>query len=542
MKVILVSRLINSNDMSIINFSNTRQMEGLLDEISPVKELMENKINLSRIVDREKRVSLTLNKVMRICFIVGLSIPAERKEEEFRDIQLSTTSARIIPSFFTMHDLSTLYSSLLKLRYSNLIIDWTQNATLSRIIATEMLRGRDYLMRENNLDTYLYSISTKVAMTKDIPVLNLLVGNYGDEEMEANLDINSRNITNSQIIIAGATGSGKTNLLAVLMQQFRVQSSESQYPVNFLLFDYKGEFSDIQNNHWLSHFDVNRSCILDPIEHPLPFTPFKDFTGRPINEINLYSSEMASALCSIDRVSASANMTNRLSEAIVEAYKETDGAPITFTKMLEEYQSKMADPSKDDTISSVLKQLVRANIFEEEDKADLIGDCYIIKMDGYPKDGPIAKAIVYFLISKLNNIYEQLEKQATNDEVVQIRHFSIIDEAHYMLDFDNRPLRNLIAVGRNKGLSIILATQNMSSFKSKGFDFYANAQYPLIMKQQTIDDKVIKDLFGVSGNELQEIRTAIAGLQKGELIIKDQMAFALGMGKKYKKINVTHLI
>ena len=70
-------------------------------------------------------------------------------------------------------------------------------------------------------------------------------------------------------------------------------------------------------------------------------------------------------------------------------------------------------------------------------------------------------------------------------------------KAHYMLDFDNRPLRNLIAVGRNKGLSIILATQNMSSFKSKGFDFYANAQYPLIMKQQTIDDKVIKDLFGV---------------------------------------------
>ena len=131
---------------------------------------------------------------------------------------------------------------------------------------------------------------------------------------------------------------------------------------------------------------------------------------------------------------------------------------------------------------------------------------------------------------------------SVNDEVVQIRHFSIIDEAHYMLDFDNRPLRNLIAVGRNKGLSIILATQNMSSFKSKGFDFYANAQYPLIMKQQTIDDKVIKDLFSVSGQELQEIRTAIAGLQKGELIIKDQMAFALGMGNKYKKINVTHLI
>lgn len=135
-----------------------------------------------------------------------------------------------------------------------------------------MLRGRDYLMSDNNLDSFLYAMNNKVAMTKDIPVLNLLIGNYGDEEMEATLDINSRSITNSQIIIAGATGSGKTNLLAVLIQQFRMLSTESQYPVNFLLFDYKGEFSDIQNNHWLSLFDVDRSCILDPLTQPLPYS------------------------------------------------------------------------------------------------------------------------------------------------------------------------------------------------------------------------------------------------------------------------------
>ena len=171
-----------------------------------------------------------------------------------------------------------------------------------------------------------------------------------------------------------------------------------------------------------------------------------------------------------------------------------------------------------------------------------IADLAVATGAGQIKTGAPCRSDRNAKYNQLLRIAEQLEKQATNDDVVQIRHFSIIDEAHYMLDFDNRPLRNLIAVGRNKGLSIILATQNMSSFKSKGFDFYANAQYPLIMKQQTIDDKVIKDLYGVSGQELQEVRTAIAGLQKGELIIKDQMAFALGMGKKYKKINVTHLI
>ena len=76
----------------IIDFSNTRQMEGLLDAINPVKELIESKINLSQIVGKEKRVILTLNKVMRICFIVGLNQTDKRKPEDFQDIQLSTSS------------------------------------------------------------------------------------------------------------------------------------------------------------------------------------------------------------------------------------------------------------------------------------------------------------------------------------------------------------------------------------------------------------------------------------------------------------------
>ena len=82
----------------------------------------------------------------------------------------------------------------------------------------------------------------------------------------------------------------------------------------------------------------------------------------------------------------------------------------------------------------------------------------------------------------------------------------------------------------------------MDSYKSEHFDFYANAQYPLIMKQQSINDSVIKDLFGVAGKELQEIKEAISGLEKGELIIKNPTALSLGIGKKFKKIMVRHLI
>lgn len=415
----------------------------------------------------------------------------------------------------------------------------------SKIVNAEILRGRDLLLRDGVLDEWLLNTNTSAKSGKSgaIPNLNLNIGSYEDD-IPALLNLNGKNISNTQILIAGTTGSGKSNLLAVLINEIRTLSIESPYPVNYLLFDYKGEFSDPANNAWLNLFEVDRSAILDPIMAPLPFNPFKDFTGKAQNEINLYSTELAIALCSIDRASISANMSNRLSEAIINAYKKTLNQPVTFDGIMKEYTALQADKDKDkdDSVKSVLKQLIRNNLFDTVDRIDLIKDSYIVKMDSFPKDGPIAKAIVYFIVSKLNSIYEKLPKQVVDEDCVELRHFTIIDEAHYMLGFDNKPLRDLIAIGRNKGLSIILATQNMDSYKSEYFDFYANAQYPLIMKQQSINDGVIKDLFGVSGKEFQEIKEAIASLQKGELIIKNPTAVALGMGKKYKKIKVRHLI
>lgn len=515
----------------------------MAEAVLPLKALIEKQINLSQQVDGEKQYVLTLNKVMRISLIASLSLSEKRSIEDLGSIAMSKSSQRIMASFFTKDNKKSLFSALLKLRYKDCDVDWANTSMVGRIVAKEMYRGIAYLMEEENLNSFLLAEHNRRGTGgHTIPALELLIGEYG-EDMEATLNINGRSVSNAQILIAGATGSGKTNLLAVLIQQFRNLSTETPYPVNFLLFDYKGEFSDPMNAHWLAYFDTDKSCLLDPVKEPLPFSPFRDLTGRTITEINLYSTEMASALCAIERTSISANMNNRLSEAIVNAYKLTQGKPITFELMLSQYQGLMQNPEKDDSITSVLKQLVRNRLFATEDKVSLVDECFIIKMNSFPKDGPIAKAIVYFIISKLNDIYEQLPKQAVNDEYVQIRHFTIIDEAHYMLDFKNQPLRNLIAVGRNKGLSIILATQNMESFKSKTFDYYANAQYPLIMKQQTIADGVVKDLFGVSGKEFQDIKSAIADLQKGELIVKDNTMSELGLGgKKYKKIKVTKLI
>ncbi len=91
----------------------------------------------------------------------------------------------------------------------------------------------------------------------EIPALDLLIGKY-ENGMDATLEMNSTNVTNTQIVIGGSTGSGKSNLLALLINQLRKLSTDSAYPVNFLLFDCKGEFSDPANDSWLELFDTDR--------------------------------------------------------------------------------------------------------------------------------------------------------------------------------------------------------------------------------------------------------------------------------------------
>lgn len=527
-----------------LKINTVKAIEGMNDVILDVKNLLEQKMNLCEYSDNVRPVSLTMSTVLRFCLLVGLSDKSPRRTDDFQHFPLSVSHTPYATTFFTKNQIGSLFEALIKMRYHDVEGDWNQGAFASRVVGREILRGREMLLQDGVMDEWLHHSPLRGGKSQyDIPALDLLVGTY-DDDMEARLDINSRAITNTQILVAGATGAGKSNLLAVLIKEIRNASSETHYPVNFLLFDYKGEFSDPANRAWLNYFDTDTSAILNPMEKPLPFTPFKDFSGRPINELNMYSTTMATALNALASTRISANMDNRLSEAIISAYKKNNFKPVSFSLILDEYNALLPEKKRaeTDSVQSVLSQLVRNNIFDTEDKIDLLHTCNIINLGQFEKEGIMAKAIVYFVVSKLNNIYEQLPKQETNEERVEIRHFTIIDEAHYMLGFENKPLQNLIAVGRNKGMSIILATQNMEQFKSKYFDFYANAQYPLIMRQQQQNDQVIKDLFGVSGAALQEIKMAIAGLQKGELITKDSQAMALGIGKHWKRLKVTHLI
>ena len=226
--------------MSNINFQNIRQAEGLMEELQEVRSKIEERINLDKCSPNQKGVTINGNKIMRICLMAGLSSSDLRDLQEVETVQLSKANNRGFDSFFTTHNLSTIYSALLKLRYRTLSVDWDNAVLRSKIFNAEIIRGSNMLLNDAVLEEWLLNTVTFNGSNKAgrIPYPNLNIGVYEDD-IQAKLNLNGKDITNTQIIVAGTTGSGKSNLLAVLLNEIRTLSIESPYPVNFLLFDYK---------------------------------------------------------------------------------------------------------------------------------------------------------------------------------------------------------------------------------------------------------------------------------------------------------------
>ncbi len=305
----------------MIYLTNIRTAELLGERITQLKERFEETLNLTQQTGNARLTSVSSNMVQRLSLLAGLGLTNERRLADIEALRLISSGNHIHDTAFSRNNLQALWSALLNLRYQHLPIEWDNVALKSKIINFEMLRGCDYLLTGNHLTDYLrYNPgSGQSGAMSGIPRLAVLLGAYEDD-IPARLDLNGRDIANTQMLIAGTTGQGKSNLLAVLIQELRQASVERAHPVNFLFFDYKGEFSDPANRAWLGLFEVTGAALLNPLERPLPFSPFKDFRNRSQNEINNYATELATALCAIDRTNISARMSERLTTAVIDAY------------------------------------------------------------------------------------------------------------------------------------------------------------------------------------------------------------------------------
>ena len=187
-----------------------RILEGTHDLLEEVKYAIEQKLNLSDYSDMVRPVVLNFTTVMRICLLVGLSDKTPRSKSKVENLQTSAGMQPLGGSFFTKSNIKEVFVALIKMRYSDIDADWQNSTFLSKVLFSEMMRGKSILMEEGGIDEWLHFSPLRGGKSlMDIPELNLYIGQYEDG-MDAALDINSTAISNTQILIAGTTGSGKS--------------------------------------------------------------------------------------------------------------------------------------------------------------------------------------------------------------------------------------------------------------------------------------------------------------------------------------------
>ena len=188
-----------------VRLEGLRFTEGFQDTMNELKQLFEQRINLTEYSDYVQPVKIQLSPIMRICLMVGLSDPAERDLTVANSLQIAKNTEPLPGTFFTKGNTKDVISTLIKLRYHDVDAEWESSVFMSKLVAQEMLRGKQMLMKEGAIDDWLLYAPRRGGKTlTDIPELNLNIGKY-ENGMDALLDINSRQIANTQILVAGTT-------------------------------------------------------------------------------------------------------------------------------------------------------------------------------------------------------------------------------------------------------------------------------------------------------------------------------------------------
>ena len=199
------------NAMKTLNLQNIRQAETLFDELQTIRSKMESRINLDVYTEGKKQIGLNNSKIMRICLLAGLSSNEPRKVSDYDKIQLSAN--RIFETLFTHHNLTSAILALFKLRYNDLKYDWKNDPENSRIVNAEIIRGAKLLSKDEVLDEWLLNTNKfSEGRLGAIPSLYLNIGNYEDD-IPAILNLNGKEIPNTQILVAGTTAVSYTHLI-----------------------------------------------------------------------------------------------------------------------------------------------------------------------------------------------------------------------------------------------------------------------------------------------------------------------------------------
>ena len=336
--------------------------------------------------------------------------------------------------------------------------------------------------------------------------------------------------TNTGVI--GTMGTGKTQFTKSLVAQiYHQQANHKNFdgtPLNFLIFDYKGDYNESKQDFT----DAVKAKVYKP--YRLGYNPLALIRGTvfrpllPVHTANTFKDTLSKAF------GLGAKQQHLLLDCILAAYEKQGISPQdpttwdrpapTFAQVYEIFLKQVEGKAQDSLFAAMYK-LHTFCIFEPDPRkavslSDMIKGVTVLDISGHDPD--IQKFVIAIT---LDQFYAQMlpgGSSKTNGKLRQLRTLILVDEADKFMREDFAALRKILKEGREFGVGVILSTQSLKHFAGGDDDYSRYVLTWIVHNVSDLSKREIEYIFKLQekSRDITNIYGQIKDLVKHESIVK----------------------
>lgn len=370
-------------------------------------------------------------------------------------------------------------------------------------------------------------ISIGMAAEGELRRMLIRVGHQRKNEKPIIIEPNNpKMVTHPNIGITGTMGTGKTQLLRSIIAQFSKSqdSNVGGLHLGLLVFDYKGDYND---DRFLEK--VGGTCTFCN----MPFNPLKlHKTKRNVMQ-NLPAITAEAISDSLVKSFESAGPVQRakITQTIIDTYNEFgitadsntwDKPAPTINDIIDRY---LENNNATDTVYSYFNSIKNFGVFSSKPEEcvsifEWLDRVRVIDLTEINSDA-VKSVVVSLILDVLNKEMLLLgPSEIDEDGRRQLRTMIVADEAHQFMQKDFNAVEQIFRQGRAFGVGMILATQNISDFKTKNNDYTTYMASWLLHQQTPITKQELVGVFGATDKNIQYYMDYLNNAKQFESIAK----------------------
>ncbi|MBL1147147.1 MAG: DndE family protein [Pseudomonadota bacterium] len=325
---------------------------------------------------------------------------------------------------------------------------------------------------------------------------------------------NSEKYNNNHIAVAGNSGTGKTQFALELLRQI---SEASNHHVNFIYLDFKGLKKD-GVKELQPFFDKTKSIFVDAPQVPFPVNPLSFIDT--INE----KDRLMGIDKFVDIVGKYSNLgikqSGILRDATVAAFANKKAGDYPSIPEINEILLEMVG-DKRDTLTEIIGDLSRYNIFEEDRKGKHFLDKNVYLSLSGDLPNTVRFTALFLIINYIYNTFMNLDNTPVEKGHRGMRYVLLIDEAHVI--FKERKyqgiLEKILREIRSKGVSVVLLSQGIEEFNQSEFDFSSMCEMSFLLDVKDKNNgRAINKFLGLSESEANKVCRSLEKIKKGQAV------------------------